>query len=307
MSADGTKLFGGAGVYAGRDTAGPIYASGDSGLTWNQIADSRFWRGLACSGDGSTVLASSDLVFVSHDYGVTWQQTSMPSGTWRGATMSSDGNKMAVVNYSGFWRDPSTMWTSVDSGASWKPMSSIRSLVLVSSGDGSRIFANGDNALQPPDMSADWGATWKSANLSTVGCAATTYDGNKWFAGSIYGILSSGDSGATWGGSDDPTVGPRSIASIACSSDAGSVYVVDGDGSMFIWQQASAQLSINMETEGAVVSWPSYHLSSRLQENSNLRPNGWIDVNEQPTLTNRIFRFTPTSKIDKSFYRLKTQ
>jgi hypothetical protein len=303
LSADGTRLFAGAGTYAGRDTAGPIYASYDSGLTWQQIADTRFWRGLACSADGLTLLASSDFVFISHDAGVTWQQTSMPSGTWRGATMSSDGKKMAVVNYSGFWRDPSQVWTSVDSGTSWKQVAPIKTSTLVSSGDGSKVFANGD-IVQAPAMSTNWGATWTPLSLSSVGSTATTYDGRKWFAGTMFnfGIVCSDDSGATWGSSEGPFI---RAGSIACSSDAANVYVVDG-GSIFVSQQAPARLSMDIQPEGAVVSWPSYQLSSRLQKNPTLNPIEWTDLNEQPTLTNRIFRYLPRSPSDKAFFRLKT-
>jgi hypothetical protein len=305
MSADGTKLFAGAGVYAGHDTAGPVYASLDSGLSWHQIADSRFWRGLACSADGSTLLASADLVFISHDSGVTWQQAPMPSGTWRGTAMSSDGKKMAVINYSGFWRDPAALWTSVDSGLSWKPMGSVHSLVLVSSGDGSKLFAKGEST-QPPAISTDWGVTWQQPGLYFGGCAAITYDGSKWFTTGIgsYGVVCSGDFGATWGSSDDSTIAPLSIA---CSSDAASVYVIDDRESMFSWQQVSARLNMDIQTNTTIVSWPSHRLSSRLQENSTLNPNDWINLDAQPTLTtNRMFRYVPRSQIDKAFYRLKT-
>ena len=221
--------------------------------------------------------------------------------------MSSDGKKMAVINYSGHWRDPSMMWTSFDSGTSWKAVSSIQSLALVSSGNGSRLFLHGDT-LQPPAMSTDWGATWRPVSVISyvVWCAATSYDGSKWFASGSsygYGILCSTDFFVTSGLSDAPAIQPQSIA---CSSDAAIVYVAESNGSIFVWEQSSARLNMNIETNGAILSWPSYHLSSRLQQNSDLRPDGWVDLSEEPTLTNRIFQYIPHFSGDKAFYRLKT-
>jgi hypothetical protein len=102
---------------------------------------------------------------------------------------------------------------------------------------------------------------------------------------------------------DDPDFQPSAIA---CSSDATSVYMVYAYGSIFSWQEARAQLNMILSPEGLVVSWPSYHLSTRLQENSALNASGWTDPNEEPTLTNRIFRIKVQTPKDKDFYRLKT-
>jgi hypothetical protein len=302
-SADATKLFATAGGYG---AAGPFFVSQDSGLTWQRVLDSRNWRSLACSSDGSTVVASADLVFLSQDSGRTWQQqTSLPTGIWRSAVMSSDGKKMAAVNYSGWFREPSTLWTSIDSGLSWQQAVGRKTLGLVSSGDGSRLFAIGQDTIQSSAISTNWGATWNPANipLFSVGSAASNFAGSKWFATSVFwGAYCSGDFSATWGRSDSVTMEAKLVS---CSSDAGSVYLADATGSLYSWQQLS-RVSIDVTNNVATVSWPSHSLGMRLQENSTLDPEGWNDLDGQPTLnTNRIFQYVPSSS-EKAFYRLRT-
>jgi hypothetical protein len=307
MSADGKKLFAGAGVTVGdRNLTGPIYSSRDSGSTWQQVGESRLWKGLACSADGSTLLACSDLVFRSQDSGDTWHQTSLPSGPWTCVTISSDGQKMAASNWSGGWRDAGTIWTSINAGETWKPADSIQAITLVSSGDGSKLLANAGGAGQflNAAVSTNWGLTWARINLYGAACPATTYDGKKWFAqaGTSYNAMAcSDDGGVTWGLSDDNDL---TALAIACSSNGASVYVLRYEG-LRMWQESSARLSMTIETN-MTISWPSYHLSSQLQQNPTLNSNGWVDLNQQPMLTNRIFKYVPRSPGDNAFYRLKT-
>jgi hypothetical protein len=118
-SADGRRLFAHALVPSDR----PIHASEDFGATWKQVGLRGMWD-FACSADGLTLLGTtSNLLFISRNAGLDWEPTTAPSGHWRGLTMSADGLKMAAGNWNGFWRDQGSVWTSVDSGASWKQAS----------------------------------------------------------------------------------------------------------------------------------------------------------------------------------------
>jgi hypothetical protein len=307
MSADAKKLFAAAGFNAGdRNFTGPIYSSRDSGSTWQQVGESRFWKGLACSADGSILVACSDLVFRSHDSGDTWQQTSLPSGPWTSVTISSDGQKMAASNWSERWREAGTIWTSLDAGETWNQADSVDAATLVSSGDGSKLLANpGSNGqFLNAAVSTNWGLSWARINLYGAACPATTYDGKKWFAqaGTSYNSMACSDNGGvTWGLSDDIDLTAQAIA---CSSDGASVYVLRYEN-LRMWHESSARLSMIIETN-MTISWPSYHLSSQLQQNATLNPNGWVDLNQQPMLTNRFFEYVPRSPADKAFYRLKT-
>lgn len=299
-SADGRRLFAVAG-------GGPIYASADYGGTWHAYGDSRPWGGLACSADGSTLVASSDLVFISRDAGATWQQTAMPSGPWRSPTISADGQRMAASRWSGFWREAGTIWTSLDSGVTWKQASSLQAADLVASGDGSKLWANSSGLVPAsiPWISTNWGLTWTPLNIGTVYCAATTYDGKKWFtrSGNFYdAMLCSNDGGVTWGYSDDNDLSAKAIA---CSADAESIYVLRFN-SIRMWQEGPPGLAATIGNNATVVSWPSYYLSSRLQESFTLNRNDWTDIEAQPTLTaNRMFEHAPGSLTDKAFYRLR--
>jgi len=96
-SADGATLI--AGV-----NSGTLYVSYDFGTTWASTGPSSpaTWASVACSGDGSRMIASisgaSGEVYVSQDSGATWQKRSnLPTPSFTGVTCSGDGGTMAVV------------------------------------------------------------------------------------------------------------------------------------------------------------------------------------------------------------------
>jgi hypothetical protein len=302
-SAAGDKLF----ATAANAASGGIWASYDFGENWQQLSEVRPFHRVACSADGSTILASSDRVFISRDTGATWQQqTSLPAGPWASVTVSADGTRMAASSFSGFFRDPGTIYTSINSGATWKP-TSLQATMLVSAGDGSKLFANAGAFGQSPypSLSTNWGVTWDSTSLYLVGSTAITFDGNKWFIRSgatLDTILCSNDGGASYGFSDQNGL---SASAVACSADGGSVYIIAVDG-IQAWQQAPPPLAMTLEADEPVLSWPSHRLSSQIEESSTLNANDWAESPSQPILTNRYFRLTPSSTPSKTFFKLKT-
>ena len=111
-SDNGTKL-------AAVVSSGQIWTSGDSGVTWTeQSSGSREWWAIACSSDGTKLVATvasispSGQVWTSSDSGVTWTQRSFGSDNSSYAiASSSDGTKLAATVNGG------QIYTSTESGS----------------------------------------------------------------------------------------------------------------------------------------------------------------------------------------------
>ena len=98
-----------------------IFISTNGGTNWNVSgAPALDWYQIACSADGTTLLAdqyystTDTLLYVSRDSGLTWNPVGQ-SNAWDAVAMSADGNKMlaSVVN--------GPIYVSVDSGNTWQP------------------------------------------------------------------------------------------------------------------------------------------------------------------------------------------
>src|SRR4051812_45527772 len=93
---------------------------------WMQTtAPSVQWKGLACSRDGTKVVAITggqnaglfgpDLIYLSSDSGASWAVSSAPSAAWNGVASSLDGSRIiAVAGAPARW-----IYTSTNSGATW--------------------------------------------------------------------------------------------------------------------------------------------------------------------------------------------
>ncbi len=188
-SADGTK------VYAA-GTSGFIFYSPDSGADWFQRNQSGSWTGLACSSDGSKVVAgSSGSVFTSSNFGANWTQRSIQAryvacssdgtriiaaqasgavyissdsgatwtqglfGNWSSVASSADGTKLVAAASSG------VIYTSLDSGNTWIAQNSgSRSwLSLASSADGTKLIAG-----------VNFGQIWTSQLTTTTSSTTGT-------------------------------------------------------------------------------------------------------------------------------------
>jgi len=101
-SADGLRM-------AVLDNGGLPWVSGDGGTTWQQTFSFSGWSGLAVSRDGSTVVAQEPrndsfshrgYVFINTTGGVgnwSWSAADL-NLTWRGISLSSDGNWIAAAD-----------------------------------------------------------------------------------------------------------------------------------------------------------------------------------------------------------------
>jgi hypothetical protein len=177
MSGDGINQT--AVVYSGQ-----IYASTNTGATWNVIATSPslLWNGVAMSQNGAVQTAVADFgqIYVSTDTGVTWNvSASSPSVRWQSITMSSDGVTQAAVatNYK--------IYLSVDSGSTWALSVESPSLLWRSidvSADGVTQIAVADDSKIY--ISTDTGATWVSNSTPRAwNVVAMSDDGSMQVAG----------------------------------------------------------------------------------------------------------------------------
>src|SRR5271154_6871642 len=86
--------------------------------TWTQTdAPSVTWRSVACSSDGSRLLAAGDEgIYESLDAGLTWLFLN-PTQSFS-VTCSADGTQIVAE---GFEAGSGAVFTSPDSGATWQP------------------------------------------------------------------------------------------------------------------------------------------------------------------------------------------
>jgi hypothetical protein len=126
-SADGTKLVavafwdfvGGLGLLGD----GLIYTSTNGGANWTQTsAPTNNWSSVACSADGTTLVAGASArdfsegggaVYTSTNSGADWVQAPLPFESWISVACSADGIELVAAALTG------QIYVSKDSGATW--------------------------------------------------------------------------------------------------------------------------------------------------------------------------------------------
>ena len=121
-SADGAKWVV-AQTFSGSSTnPAPIYTTMNSGGNWTLTsAPSNYWVSVACSADGSKIVAASSLpigrfpinvpgpIYTSTDFGATWTSNNVPNTNWVSVASSADGNKLvAAMRAGGIWVSQTT-------------------------------------------------------------------------------------------------------------------------------------------------------------------------------------------------------
>jgi len=112
-SSDGTKFVA---VVNNASVGGFIYRSTDSGVSWSVILNDapRGWKSIACSSDGTILVAVSNYIWISTDSGANWSSAlNDTTRGWISIACSSDGSKIVAAINSG------SIYVSTDSGASW--------------------------------------------------------------------------------------------------------------------------------------------------------------------------------------------
>jgi hypothetical protein len=93
-----------------------IYGSLDGGLTWLFLNPTPSVS-ISCSADGTKIIASgSGGVYTSPDSGATWQQHALTPDDQYYVASSADGTKLVAVGYGGIF---GSIYLSADSGVTW--------------------------------------------------------------------------------------------------------------------------------------------------------------------------------------------
>ena len=166
-----------------------IYGSLDGGLTWLFLNPTQSGS-VACSADGTKIIAAaSGAVYTSPNSGATWQQHALTTNDQYYVASSADGTKLVAVGYGGIF---GSIYLSADSGATW------------ATPQGPAAFWLGNF----------WSSVASSADGTKLVAAAEASEGDGSFLpGPIY---TSTNSGASWMLSGAPS---NVWYSVACSAD----------------------------------------------------------------------------------------
>ena len=232
-------------------------------------APAAVWQSLACSADGSDLVAVSingadfapGSIYTSTDSGATWTQSSAPGAEWDGVASSADGSKLVALD------QVASIYTSADAGASWTTSAITISRQpdwsgIASSADGNRLVAVGSIGSSAgviatsADAGAGWSATsalglyWYYPGGSPGATIASSSDGQKLVAvvepssSTNASIYTSINSGSKWTKTSAPNKG---WASVASSAD-GTKLVAAGDGPIYVSTNSGATWSPTSST-----------------------------------------------------------
>src|SRR4030095_12319150 len=100
-----------------------VYTSSDAGATWNSNSAPGSLSGVACSADGTRLLAAAGSfgfkrpVLISTNFGVDWIETDTPLGAWFSVASSADGRVLLASGTYG------NVFASTNFGITWAPTS----------------------------------------------------------------------------------------------------------------------------------------------------------------------------------------
>ncbi|MEJ6577009.1 MAG: hypothetical protein QNL49_01055 [Actinomycetota bacterium] len=178
MSADGMVMAVGQassiwGTHNGITVSG-IFASG---FSHRGTAKARV---LTLSSDGNIGLSGDTTLWRSVDKGVTWQQISITTGTWRAVAASATGKYL----YAGSIKAGSKyIYTSGDYGLTWTPQTALGEAnwaALATSKDGTKLFAGAGNGgnIYTAELSTSFTATFTSPLLTAGSINKVTLNTN---------------------------------------------------------------------------------------------------------------------------------
>jgi len=82
-----------------------IYVSTNGGVSWTSNNVTGFsidqhspWAAIACSADGSRLVAMDGYIQTSTNFGVTWQTNDLPNEYWNSVASSADGHRFVAVS-----------------------------------------------------------------------------------------------------------------------------------------------------------------------------------------------------------------
>jgi hypothetical protein len=164
-------------------SSGQIRRSIDYGAGWEAVATDRIWRYVAMSATGEyqTAVHYSGAIWTSRDFGVTWTSNSSAGSTalnWYGVSVSASGQYQTAVE-EGTGGSAGTIWRSTDFGVTWSNVTGSNTTATwraVSMSDSGQFqVAVGTIVIL---RSVNYGASWMTVNLLTVGGGSITRSGN---------------------------------------------------------------------------------------------------------------------------------
>ena len=218
-----------------------LLSPGDQGAAQTWVPTSApvtNWTSVACSADGSKMLAAvgGGSLYTSTNFGGTWTPASAPVAAWQGVATSADGKKMVAVSNPGF------IYTSSDSGNSWTPSPAPKDYwsSVGSSGDGTRLVVGTYGTGGPPAISGrlftstNSGASWQivSNQPGPFNGVAASADGSTFAALGFFpgpGVFGASDCLSSNWGEQIAHIYPQAIepwTAVACS--ASGVRIVAG-------------------------------------------------------------------------------
>jgi photosystem II stability/assembly factor-like uncharacterized protein/archaellum component FlaC len=230
------------------------------GNTWVAKDSSRVWTFVAMSSDGKIQTATEQFgpIYVSTDYGNTWNGKASALNWYGGIAMSSDGKIQTAAAYAGqiyVSTDYGNTWVGKDSGRAWYDVA------MSSDGKIQTAVANGGQIYVSTDYGNTWTAKDSSRNWYQV---AMSSDGKIQTAvvnsGQIY---VSTDYGNTWTVKDSS----RGWYGIAMSSDGkiqtatvfvGQIYISTDYGNTWTAKDSARRwyYGVAMSSDGKIQTAP---------------------------------------------------
>ena len=217
---------------------GVICTSTNAGASWvTNDAPDKLWLAVACSADGSTVIAAATSwpTYTSTNYGKTWSSNNTPSAHWSSVASSAEGTELFAVAFDDGAGNGGLVYSSTNSGTSWvenrapsvdwsstyKP--SLSSVACSAGGAKVIVAAYGGSIYHSTNAGAEWTPCnvpwgyWKAV--------ASSADGTKLLAGMVGGgIYTSTDSGITWSLNNTPIT---SWWAVAMSADGSKLVALE--------------------------------------------------------------------------------
>jgi hypothetical protein len=233
--------------------------SGNVGQNWVSNGPTAFWSAIACSADGSKLVAAAGdtlgntgFLYTNDNSGQgTWTARGS-SGQWVSVASSADGTRLVAANYGG---GGAGIYTSVNSGGTWTSrIPGSGTVAVASSADGMKLAAviSGGQIWTSVNAGTNWTARDSSRNWTAIKSSA---DGTKLVAtvngGQIYTSTNSGTNWTAhanslfWTAAASSADGTRLLAaqssgSIYISTDSGATWAQTSDNDSGAWSSAAS-------------------------------------------------------------------
>jgi hypothetical protein len=162
---------------------GCLYVSTNAGATWLQTSapTNDWWASIACSADGSKLIAAARSIYTSTNSGVTWTSNNVPPSPWTSVASSADGSKLVAVS------ETIPIYISTNSGATWMSNNVPNNVwtSVASSADGAKLVAAAGFDLANPGIYTSYSTPSPVLNIT----APTGNVGLSWIVPSTNFVL----------------------------------------------------------------------------------------------------------------------